>query len=49
MLFAMSKKCVFRPFILKKASINDEAYLDMLKNWLMNQLHEKEPEDFIFL
>ena len=45
---AMSKKRVYVPFFYKGATVNDEAYLNMLKNCWMNQLHEKESGDYIF-
>ena len=45
---AMSKKAVYGPFFLERATVNSETYLDILENWLMNKLSEKESGDFIF-
>lgn len=45
---AMSKKAVYGPFFFERATVNGETYLDMLENWLMDKLSEKESGDFIF-
>ena len=45
---AMSEKAVYGQFFFETATVNGETYLDMLKNWLMNKLSEKESVDFIF-
>ena len=45
---AMSKKAVSGPFFFERATVNGETYLDMLENWLMDKLSEKESGDFIF-
>ena len=45
---AMSKKAVYGPFLFERATGNGETYLDMLENWLMDKLSEKESGDFIF-
>ena len=47
-MLILSKKCVYGPFFFEGATVNGEAYLDMLENCLMDQLHEDESEDFIF-
>ena len=44
----MSKKAVYGPFFFERATVNGETYLDMLENWLMDKLSEKESGDFIF-
>ena len=45
---AMSKKRVYGAFFFEGATVNGEAYLAMLQNWLMDQLHEEESANFIF-
>ena len=39
---AISKKCVYGPFFFEGTTVNNEAYLAMLKNWLMELLVEGE-------
>ena len=39
---AISKKCVYAPFFFEGATVNSEAYLAMLQNWLMELLFEGE-------
>ena len=48
MFCVMSKKAVYGPFFFERATVNGETYLDMLENWLMDKLSEKESGDFIF-
>ena len=48
MFCAMSKKAVYGPFFFERATVNGETCLDMLENWLMDKLSEKESGDFIF-
>ena len=45
---AMSKKCVYGPFLFEGTTVNNEAYLAMLQNWLMQLLFEGERADLIF-
>lgn len=44
----MSKKRVYGPFFFEGGTVNGDAYLAMLQNWLMEKLHEEESADFIF-
>lgn len=44
----MYKKCVYEQFFFEGATVNGEAYLDMLENCLMDYLHEEESKNFIF-
>lgn len=44
----MSKKRVYGPFFFEEGTVNGDAYLAMLQNWLMEKLHEEESADFIF-
>ena len=45
---AISKKCVYGPFFFEGTTVNSEAYLAMLQNWLLELLFEGERADFIF-
>ena len=45
---AISRKCVYEPFFFEGTTVNSEAYLAMLQNWLMELLLEGERADFIF-
>ena len=45
---AMSKKAVYGPLFFEKATVNGETYLDMLENWLMDNLSGNKSGDFIF-
>ena len=45
---AISKKCVYGPFFFEGTTVNSEACLAMLQNWLMKLLFEGERADFIF-
>ena len=45
---AMLKKAVYGPFFFERAGVNGDTYLDMLENWLMDNLSENESGDFIF-
>ena len=45
---AISKKCVYGPFFFEETTVNSEAYLDMLQNWLMELLFDGEQADLIF-
>ena len=47
-LCAISKKRVYGPFFFEGTTVNSEAYLDMLQNWLMKFLFDGEQADFIF-
>ena len=38
---AMSKKAVLGPFFFKRATVNGDTYLDLLKKWLMEKLNEE--------
>lgn len=44
----MTKKRVDRPFVFEEGTVNGEAYLAMLENWLVEKFHEEEAADFIF-
>ena len=44
----MSKKCVYRPFLFERTTFSGEAFIDMLDNCLKGELHEEEPENFVF-
>ena len=44
---AVSKKAVYGPFFFEGATVNGDTYLNMLENWLMDQLREEESNDFI--
>ena len=43
----ISKKRVYGSFFFKETTVNSEAYLDMLQNWLMELLFDGEQADFI--
>ena len=45
---AILKKPVYGPFFFEGTTVNSEAYLDMLQNWLMKLLFDGEQADFIF-
>ena len=45
---AISKKCVYWPFFFEGTTVNSEAYLARLQNWLTELLFEGERADFIF-
>ena len=47
MFCAISKKCEYVPFFFEGTTVNSEAYLAMLQNWLMKLLFEGERADFI--
>ena len=44
----MLKKAVYKPSFFKRATVNDETYLNMLENWLINNLSENQSGDVIF-
>lgn len=44
---AISKKKVYGPFFFE-GNVNGDVYLQMLQNWLIDQLIENEDESFIF-
>ena len=48
MFSAISKKRVYGPFFFEGTTVNSEAYLDMLQNWLMGLLFDGEQANFIF-
>ena len=43
----ISKKRVYGFFFFEETTVNIEAYLDMLQNWLMELLFDGEQADFI--
>ena len=45
---AISKKRVYGLFFFEETTVNSEAYLDMLQNWLMELLFDGKQADFIF-
>ena len=45
---AILKKCVYRPFFSEETTVNSEADLAMLQNWLMELLFKGERADFIY-
>ena len=45
---AISKKHVYGPFFFEGTTVNSEAYLDILQNWLMELLFDGEQANFIF-
>ena len=45
---AISKKRVYGAFFFEGTTVNSEAYLDVLQNWLMELLCDGEQADFIF-
>lgn len=47
-LCAMTKKRVDRPFVFEEGTVNGEAYLAILQNWLIEKFHEEESADLIF-
>ena len=48
MCFVPFLKDVFDPFFFVENTINGNTYLDMLENWLMPELMNKEEQWFIF-
>ena len=45
---AISRRKVYGPFFYAEATVTGVSYLNVLQQWLFPQLHEAEPENFIW-